>query len=358
MQVTRLRLDGLRILQGLELEPGPGWNSLIGPNGSGKTSILEGLFLLGHGRSFRKGGVDALIRRGEEGFSAFAEVQSGGKMQRVGLSRCRREWQARVDGEPVNRLGELFSRVPVLCFEPDSHDLISGPGDERRRFLDWGLFHVEPDFLLSWRRYQRALRQRNALLKHPGRHGELSLWDAEFSLCGVRLDALRQGYVESLGPELEMLASELVPELGQPRLRYLSGWRSDERSLDAALEASHDRDRLQGNTSVGPHRADLVLSYSELGTREHFSRGQEKLSALCLRLAQARLHVLRTNDWPLLLLDDLGSELDASHLQRALELIHRMPVQRWLTGTEPIRLPDQSDATVFHVEQGGVQRLL
>jgi DNA replication and repair protein RecF len=358
VQVTRLRLDGLRILQGLELEPGPRWNSLIGPNGSGKTSILEGLFLLGHGRSFRKGGVDALIRRGEEGLSAFAEVQLSGQTHRIGLSRSSREWQARVDGEAVSSLGQLFSRAPVLCFEPDSHDLISGSGDERRRFLDWGLFHVEPDFLLSWRRYQRALRQRNALLKHPGRHNELSLWDAEFSVCGVRLDALRQAYVESLRPELELLVSELVPELGPAKLRYLSGWRSDERSLEEALEACHERDRLQGNTSVGPHRADLVLSYSGLSTREQFSRGQEKLSALSLRLAQARLHAQRTDDWPLLLLDDLGSELDARHLQRALELIGRMPVQRWLTGTEPISLPDQSDDTVFHVEQGRVRRLL
>ncbi len=358
MRVTRLRLEGLRILGSVELEPGSGWNSLVGPNGSGKTSVLEGLFLLGHGRSFRRGNSDALIRRGEAGLSVFAEIEMGERSHRIGLTRTARDWQARIDGETVSSLGQLFKRAPVLCFEPDSHALISGAADERRRFLDWGLFHVEQDFLGVWRRYQRALKQRNALLKQSGSLPELSVWDTELCEQGGALDVLRSNYTRALQPHLESLTELLVPELGRLEIRYASGWRSETMGLADALELSRDRDRQQGNTSVGPHRADLAQAYDGLGSREHYSRGQEKLTALILRLAQARLHADRTGSWPLLLLDDLGSELDAEHLERALVTIGNMPVQRWVTGTSGLTGLQRDQTVRFHVEQGRVSRLL
>ena len=358
MRVTRLRLEGLRILQNVELEPGPGWNSLVGPNGSGKTSVLEGLFLLGHGRSFRKGGIDSLVRRGDVGLSVFAETELGPRSNRIGLSRSTRDWQARVNGESVSSLGELFKSAPVLCFEPDSHALISGPAEERRRFLDWGLFHVEQAFIGCWRRYQRALKQRNALLKQTVSVQDLEVWEVELCEQGNSLDSLRNAYTVALQPHVDCLTRSLVPELGGLHLRYGSGWRSEVMDLSEALRLSRDRDRQQGNTSVGPHRADLSQSYDDLVHREHYSRGQEKLTALVLRLAQARLHAERTGSWPLILLDDLGSELDAEHLGRAVLAISDMPVQRWVTGTsELVGLPS-TDPALFHVEQGRVSRLL
>jgi len=358
MLVRRLRFEGLRILEPLELEPGPGWNCLVGPNGAGKTSILEGLYLLGHGRSFRRGGAEALIARGARQLSVFAEIELSGRRHQIGFSRTAREWQARIDAQPAENLGRLFQHAPVVCFEPDSHDLISGPADERRRYLDWGLFHVEPDFLPVWRRYQRALRQRNALLKQGGGDSELRVWGQELAQHGEDLHGLRQAYVDALQPEVAATTEALLPELGAAGLRYRPGWRSSEVALAEALEASLDRDRQLGNTSVGPHRADLVLSFQQLEGRELLSRGQEKSSALCLRLAQVRLHGARRLDWPLLLLDDLGSELDAEHLQRAMRLIESIPAQRWVSGTSGLEGLDPDSASLFHVEQGRVRRLL
>jgi DNA replication and repair protein RecF len=257
-------------------------------------------------------------------------------------------------------LADLLSYCPVVCFEPGSHALIGGGSEQRRRFLDWGLFHVEQNFLPTWRRYQRALRQRNALLKSSASDEDLAPWEVELAAAGERLHGLRSAYVEHLQPALSAWASHLVPELGDVRLAYVAGWRQSREPLADALAASRTRDRVQGHTSAGPHRAGFTLGFEHLPQREAFSRGQEKLAALVCVLAQSDHFAGSQGHWPLVLLDDLGSELDRRHQALALGALARLDAQIWLTGTES---PTGFDAgasgnCVFHVEQGQVRRLV
>ncbi len=360
MRVERLRVERLRIVETVEIEPGPNISLFTGPNGAGKTSVLEALHVLAYGKSFRSPSREVLIRRGANDFSIFAEVRlsADAGTHRLGLACSTRRWQARVDGDPVATLGELLRLCPVVCFEPGSHALIAGPSELRRRFLDWGLFHVEPTFSAVWRRYQRSLKQRNALLKSGQSRDALDAWDAEITDAGEQLHALRQTYSATLSSFFRAAAANLMPEAGPPMFRYSAGWRSERESLAQALSHSRERDLATGHTNVGPHRANWELTYPELPMREAFSRGQEKVTALICALAQAEHFASACGHWPIIALDDLASELDEAHQRQAIAAVAECGAQVWITGTSAPAGLDRYRETVtsFHVEQGNIRR--
>ncbi len=362
MHLTRLRIGGVRRLDSVELSPSPGINLITGDNGAGKTSLLEALHLLAYGRSFRGRVRDGLIRTGGEAVEVFAEWTEGqGRARKVGLRHSGQRWEGRLDGENVTQLGDLCAALAVVTFEPGSHALVTGGGEPRRRLLDWGLFHVEQaagdrTFLQLWRRYNRALKQRNQLLKARVRDGQLDAWDHELAEAGEPLTRRRQAYLESLEPGLQGVASELVPMLGLPQLVFQPGWARDSLPLGDALLVARDRDLANGYTSVGPHRADWRIDHAALPARETLSRGQAKLTALAILLAQAEHHAVACGEWPIVALDDLASELDRNHQARVLRRLVASSAQIFITGTEtPAALAEISaPVTVFHVEHGRV----
>lgn len=277
------------------------------------------------------------------------------RTRRAGLRHTGRDWQGRLDGQSVSQLGDLCAALAVVSFEPGSHALITGAAENRRRFLDWGLFHVEHEFLPLWRRYARALRQRNALLKARAGNDQLDAWDRELADAGEPLGQHRQRYLEAIEPAVMRLAAELAPGLGHLSLGYQPGWRRDEFPLVDALLFCRERDRLAGFTSVGPHRADWRIDFGNVPGREALSRGQAKLTALSTLLAQAAHHAQVRGDWPVICLDDLASELDRQHQARVLAWVQATGAQAFITGTEvPGGLQGQADPVVFHVEQGHV----
>jgi DNA replication and repair protein RecF len=358
VELQKLRIEDLRLFARAELAFAPRWNLLIGENGSGKTSVLEAAYLLSHGRSFRTSAREALVRHGAEGYSVYGEVATAGSTARVGIARSGRRLEARLDGTGV-AIGELVRHAAVLCFEPGSHELVAGSSDERRRFLDWGVFHVEHEFLAVWRRYHRALKQRNASLRAQATAAELATWDVELARTAEPLARMRGDYFSALKPHLRGLLRALLPELGEPELGYESGFPED-RSLEDALLQSRARDLARGHTAVGPHRTDFRLGFPAAPRREHLSRGQEKLCAFALVMAQAGLYAAGRGDWPVLCLDDLASELDAAHQARILETVEASGAQAIVTGTaEPAGIRAvQGGVAMFHVEQGRIARLL
>ncbi|KJV36499.1 DNA replication/repair protein RecF [Luteibacter yeojuensis] len=359
MKFESLRIAGLRCLDGVAITPAPGISVFVGANGAGKTSVLEAAYLLSHGRSFRAGSRDVLLKRGATSLSVFAEVRAGDdRARRLGLGRESGRWQARVDGDAVS-LGSLVQECAVVCFEPGSHDLIAGASDERRRFLDWGLFHVEHGFVNQWRRYQRALKQRNALLRTgaPLDGGLMDPWESELALSGEALSGYRKSYLDRLVPHIQGFMGNVLPELGAFSLRYKAGW-DEAMDLAATLHERRGRDLGRGHTTAGPHRADFSIAFEHAPLREHLSRGQEKLCALACLLGQASLHAALRGEWPVVCLDDLASELDRTHQEWVVAQLLGRDVQVLVTGTEvPHALTDQP-VTVFHVEQGGVTALL
>lgn len=359
MRIEQLRIQGLRCLTDVEISLDPSINLLVGPNGAGKTSVLEAAFLLSHGHSFRSGAKEALQQRGASNISVFAQIEhDGGRVSRLGLGREGSRWEAKLDGTTVP-LGRMVQDCAIVCFEPGSHALIAGAAEERRRYLDWGVFHVEHEFLPAWRRYQRALKQRNALLRsvRDNDDGLFSPWESELEQSAAQIDVYRQTYLARLRPRLIASASGLLPELGDIELRYRRGW-PEEVPLGAQLRANRERDIARGHTTAGAHRADWSLSYANAPTREHLSRGQEKLTALACVLAQAELFHECRGEWPIVCLDDLASELDQEHQASVVAQLVGARAQVLLTGTDiPVSLRSAS-IQMFHVEQGKLSRLL
>lgn len=375
MHVTRLDIRHLRRFDEVQLLPGTGLNLITGDNGAGKTSVLEALHLMAYGRSFRARVRDGLVRQGAEATEVFVEWRervpsgalaavdsatpaAGQRTRRAGLRHTGRDWEGRLDGQSVAQLGDLCAALAVVSFEPGSHALITGSAENRRRYLDWGLFHVEHEFLPLWRRYARALRQRNALLKARAGNDQLDAWDRELAEAGEPLGQFRQRYLEAIEPAVARLAAELAPGLGGVRLGYQPGWRREDFPLVDALLFCRERDRQAGYTSVGPHRADWRIDFGAVPGREALSRGQAKLTALATLLAQAEHHAAVRGDWPVIGLDDLASELDRQHQARVLAWVQSTGAQAFITGTEPP--PGLQHApeglVMFHVEHGQVQR--
>jgi DNA replication and repair protein RecF len=360
MVLTQLQVRQLRCLLDARLEPAPGLNLITGANGAGKSSLVEAVHLLGYGRSFRGRVSDGLIRTGSAHLEVYAEwLDHGQQAHRAGLRHSGTSWEARLDGSSAPSLTELCAQIAVVTFEPDSHDLIGAGAEHRRRYLDWGLFHVEPLFLPVWRRFARALKQRNALLKASPSSAALAPWDLELSEAGERLSRLRQEYLEQLEPFLVREAQTFLAELGPANLEFRPGWKRDDLSLADALLNSRERDLALGYTSTGPHRADWRIGFAGLPGREALSRGQEKLTALACILGQARGFATHRNEWPLVCLDDLASELDQAHQQQVLRSVAASGAQVLLTGTQvPEALLDTGlQYRQFHVEHGQVQAI-
>lgn len=374
MRVTRLDIHQLRRFEQVQIRPGRGLNLFTGDNGAGKTSVLEALHLMAYGRSFRGRVREGLVRSGQAALEVFAEWDESGaplpqsgdtpavpgvRQRRAGLRHSGHDWSGRLDGVDVAQLGDLCAALAVVTFEPGSHALITGAADIRRRYLDWGLFHVEHGFLGTWRRYSRALKQRNALLKTRAPLSQLDTWDHELADAGEPLTRLRQGYLDALQLGFSGLLAELAPALGESRMEYQPGWRRDEMPLADALLVARDRDLQSGFTSVGPHRADWRIHFGGIPGREALSRGQAKLTALSALLAQAGHFAASTGEWPVIALDDLASELDRAHQHRVLSRLLASEAQVFITGTEiPAALADSGfPFTWFHVEHGVVATL-
>lgn len=359
MRLESLRIRGLRCLEDVEVELSPGMTVFAGPNGAGKTSLLEAAFLLSHARSFRSGAKDALLQRGAEALSVFAELRhEDGRSRRLGLGRQGVRWEARMDGQ-VATLGELVGECAVVCFEPGSHALIAGGAEERRRYLDWGVFHVEHEFMMAWRRYQRALKQRNTLLRasQPVADAQFLPWEAELAASAGLIDRQRELYLDALRPHIERSMQGLLPELGAVDLRYRRGW-PEGVELAGLLASQRGRDLARGHTTQGSHRADWAVAFEHAPLREHLSRGQEKLTALGCVLAQASLYAERRGEWPVVCLDDLASELDRPHQAAVVGQLREVGAQVLVTGTEVPEALQDGPTQVFHVEQGRLSRLL
>lgn len=361
MQLTQFTIANVRSIAEASVIPGAQFNLITGDNGAGKTSILESLHLLSNGKSFRGRVSEGLVRVGSPHLEIFARWDSAlGHTRQMGLRHSGSEWEGRLDGRNCSLLSDLCTALATVTFEPGSHALIDGRSDQRRRMLDWALFHVEPDFILPWRRLSRAHKQRNALLKQRGQTlAQLDAWESELALSGELVTRMREEYMEATAPLLTGWASKLLPELGLASLAFSPGWKRQELSLEDSLLINRQRDLTTGFTSAGPHRADWQVEMAHRKQGERLSRGQTKLAALAMILAQAEHYALRCGEWPVVLLDDLASELDPAHREAVLSALADAGAQVFITGTvsSDLSFPQNAGVKRFHVEQGEIHTL-
>ncbi|MEL7311602.1 MAG: DNA replication/repair protein RecF [Pseudomonadota bacterium] len=351
--IERLTAHQFRCLQSVELSIPSEGAAVVGDNGAGKTSILEAIYYLARGRSFRQARSERLIQFERDAFQLTAGVRWRQRAHQVGVSLSRSAGaRIRIDGSDQKSLAVVGTEVAVQVLEPEVHRLISEGPDARRGFLDFGVFHVEPGYLSAWRRYRQALKQRNAALKKSVSDDQLSAWDAEMVAVAETVDGYRRGYANLIQEPLNRLAKAL--SLPAVAVSYRPGWQEGAQFAEA-LASSRLNDRERQTTSVGPHRADLAIRWAGRMARPTVSRGQQKLLASALILAQTLLVANLKQESTILLLDDPGAELDRKALERLMAVIAEMPGQHIMTALDESHLPQQHKGAVFHVEQGMIR---
>lgn len=361
--IKQLFISGVRNLAPADLSLGPQINLITGANGSGKTSVLESVYLLATTRSFRTARTGSVVNYEASELLVRAEISGdelpGGAAtvgSKLAIARTRGgDITCRVNGVGVSSATEMAAHLPVQVIEPDSVLLVTGGPDLRRRMVDWGLFHVEPSIAQSFRAFRRVLHQRNAALRTKSVAG-LDVWDQQFLAAAEPIHLARQQYVERLKPvvqeELAALAGGFEIEMS-----YRAGWDEDQPLMEV-MAAQRDRELKLGYSLYGPQRADLRLSAFGRSAAESLSRGQQKVLAYSLLIAQSNLLVRESDSKPVFLVDDLLAELDLNHARQTLARLVAGKGQVLITGVDAARLveclPTDVLPSVFHVEHGEI----
>ena len=328
MALSRLRVTDFRCLQSVQLDLDPKFTLVSGANASGKTSLLEAIYVLGRGRSFRTRRLEHLIRAATSQFVVFGEVHSSDRLIPLGVEGAEAGIRARVAGAKPASLAELALLLPVQVIDPEVHHLIEEGPSRRRRFLDWGVFHVEHAFIGHWQRYQQALKQRNAALKTRQARALVTAWDSDLLHYGDLVSAARARYVDLLMGQAASIARNLLSM--DLALTYRRGWPKEQNFAEALNQSwSHDHDSAM--TQVGPHRAELGIKLNGLPVKDRISRGQQKLLAAALLLAQMKLFPSDAPVRPSLLLDDPAAELDDDRLNGLIQEVSGHTVQLIVT---------------------------
>ena len=336
------------------LEPGDGINVIVGDNAAGKTSLLEAIHVLGRARSFRVPRLGPVIRRGESLLRVTGIVDAAGTARhRVGVERRSDTIRVRLDGRDVRSLSELARFLPLQVINSESQRLLQDGPKVRRGFLNWSVFHVEHGYHETWRRYDRALRQRNAALR-AGHWRQAVAWEAELVESGLGVDAARSRLVTGMHNVLQSLLADWLPGI-EVHLSYRRGW-SRESGLAEALAQMRERDLELGYTLAGPHRADLAIRANGVEAQHWLSRGQQKGLVIAILLAQVRQVAAVSTRQPILLIDDLAAELDMARREAVMQEVVSSGAQVFVTAIDAATVPvTGSQARWYHVEHGRVR---
>ena len=354
MSLTHLIVSNVRNIQYVDIEFHQGVNLFFGPNGSGKTSLLEAIYLLSRGRSFKTASSRKIIRHGQQALTVVGHTtNSSGNT--IGIEISSQGFRAKVDGEKLHKASQLAELLPLLLITPNANKLILGSPRQRRSFIDWGLFHVKQGYLDSWQKYNRVLTQRNALLKRSASL-DVETWTLQLIPHGEYVTNARQWFIQQLEPYFKNYCAALLDDEVDLSLKYRPGWSGIEKFGDA-LEKSLSRDLQTRFTQNGPHRADIRIIDNKLGdVAPLLSGGQSKLVASALVLAQAELLSKSSANGMVLLVDDLPAELDQYHRSKFLNCLAELNCQLFITTTSIDLIDNQNllDRSLFHVEQGKI----
>lgn len=356
MAINYLEITNFRNLEKISINLHEKINLLHGDNGGGKTSLLESIYYLAFSRSFRSNKPNNIVNYHADSFAIFASLDN---LSNIGIERCRNgDVKTRINGQNVTSKLEIANLLPLQLINADSYEIITSGPKLRRQFIDWGVFHVEPSFINLWKRMQRVLEQRNALLKansnlHNKRE-QIKLWDEELTRCSLEINNLRERYLAQFTPLLAQIMETMLPI--KINIEFYQGWNNDER-LPEVLERAFMRDIQIGYTQHGAHRADLKLNINNTPASETLSRGQQKLLICAMKLTQSMLLQQINNKKTIFLIDDLPSELDIYGRKNVCNLLNELNTQLFITGINSddlIQLFDNSTKEVFHVKQGEI----
>ena len=349
-----------------------GLNIISGANGQGKTNFLEAVFFLAMGRSFRDARVDALARWGQAAVGVRGTVMSGGVRHEIAVEAGRGHRVRRLDGR-AGDLGETLRFFSSLVFASQRLELFRGGPDERRRFLDRGIAAIHPEMVATYREQQRALRQKNELLRrvretggNAGLRDQVAAFNTRLAAAGSQIRQARRSYVQDLQ---EILAGsdgpgDLVPG-GAPTLEYRASPKLGEDLEDGALEAAlfraleeqYEAECRRGHALAGPQRDNLLLRQGDADLSRYGSSGQQRASLIALKISKMLVQKRKRGEYPVLLVDDVDAELDADRTRRALALLDG-PFQALVASSRaPEWLRERPAARHFRVRNGIIDRL-
>lgn len=357
MLFSQLEISSFRNIAQANLDCAPSINFITGVNGSGKTAVLESIYLLGSGRSFRTHLCKELIQEGKDELLVRARFQRENlrEHQAAVLRNRSGAIRLRLDHEDLRSTGELARLVPLMVIHPGMSDLILGGPGQRRRFIDWGLFHVEQNFLLVWKNYQQSLEQRNALLKHGKLDATFDSWTESVAQFGQALSDHRVNFTERLIEKLGYWC-DYFHVGGSVSVAYKHGW-DHSMSLNDALHHSRQQCLRYRTTSLGPHRADLRISLDGAPAKSRASRGQIKMLTYAMVFAQLQLYRESSGEQACLLCDDPTAELDNEHQQLLVDAIRSESPQCFMTGVDFKLLSSTEKDATFVLNSGCCSRV-
>ena len=354
MWIKSLTISNCRLLKDISLNLSSGLNLIIGPNASGKTSFLESLSILSNGRSFRTSHIAEVISHNKDSILVAANVKNGEISHQIGVEKSQSKTKIRINQTDVFTQAELSSHLPITVIHPNSIDLITGAPSVRRAYLDWIAFYIYPDFYHKWKKYQHILKQRNFCLKDPKHHHSLVKWTEELVLLQPTINTYREQVIKVLLDKVNEISRELLPG-DNIHLELQSGFSKDitlnTESLLDFYNTKIEYDIKLKRTNFGVHKADLKIFLGSKQAVESASRGQLKLLAISLLLAQSSCISRTGKTKGILLIDDLAAELDKSNRKLLLKYLSGLNKQLIITTTKRLDF-EGIEAKLFHVKHG------
>jgi DNA replication and repair protein RecF len=355
MSLLKLDIYGVRNIQHQSISLAPTFNFIYGENASGKSALLEAIFILGRAKSFRSSTIKPVINFQHDHLTVSAQIlQSYGLNNTLGIQLDGKNMEIRINQQASQKRSDLAYALPLQLIHPKSYELLDAGPQLRREFLDWGVFHDEQNFLPVWRRYKKALLQRNSLLKSK-RISQIDVWDKELVNYGTIVDSYRCHYLEKFTSVFVEIANKFVT-IEEIELNLLSGWDTN-KDFHQVLAEDLEKDLRYGFTHSGPHRGDLQLVINQRLAKDFISRGQLKLLVITLKLAQVQLLMKETNKLGCILIDDFAAELDESNRSKVLRYLAETGGQVIITATDADHFGDLSylhNYKMFHVEHGSI----
>ena len=355
MTLQKLDILSVRNIHRATLLPSPSLNFITGANASGKSSLLEAIFILGRARSFRAANIRQAIEFDQSDLIVSAQIrQSSGHLSQLGIQVSQKKCEIHINRESKTK-SDLAYCLPLQLIHPKSYKLLDAGPQIRREFLDWGVFNHEQNYLSDWRKFKKILQQRNSLLKRR-QLKQLDVWNQEFVRYGTIVAEYRNTYLKKLEPVFLQLSRHFLNE-DNLQMKFLYGWNQDKDFLQI-LEHELEKDVRYGFTHSGSHRSDFQLLFNDRSAKDYVSRGQLKLLVLSLKLAQVKLLNLHSNNSVCVLIDDLTAELDTLNTSKLVKYLADLNCQVFMSSTELsdfVEINEIQDYKVFHVEQGCIK---